>query len=79
MRWFVGEAVLALEFIRDSFAQFGNARSRRVFSESGGERFGAGVFDVLRRVKIRFARAETNDIFTCCLHGFGLGINDERE
>ena len=79
LRRLVGEAVLALEFGGDGLAQFGNAAAGRVFGEPGGERLGGGVLDVLRRVEIRFARAETDDILAGGFHGLGLGINGQSE
>ena len=51
----------------------------RVFGEPGGERLGGGVLDVLRRVEIRFARAEADDVLARGLHRLGLGINGQRE
>ena len=53
--------------------------ARRVFGEPGGERLGGGVLDVLRRVEVRFARAEADDVLAGGLHGLGLGVNGERE
>ena len=60
-------------------AQFRNAAAGRVFGKTGGERLGGGVLDVLRRVEIRFARAEADDVFAGGLHGLGLGVNGERQ
>ncbi len=45
----------------------------------GGERLGGGVFDVLRRVEIRFARAEADDVLARGFHRLGLGVNGQRE
>src|SRR5581483_9535436 len=77
LRWLVGQAVLPFEFVGDGFAQFRDAAAGGIFGEPGGERFGGGVFDMLRRVEIGFARAETDDVFARGFHGFGLGINGE--
>ena len=55
----------------------GNAAAGRVFGETGGERLGAGVLDVLRRVKIRLAGAETDDILAGGFHRLGFGVNGE--
>ena len=79
LRWLVSEAVLALEFVGDGLAQFRDAAGRRVFGEPGGERLGGGVLDVLRRVEIRFAGAEADDVLARGLHGLGLGVNGEGE
>ena len=51
----------------------------RVFGEPGGERLGAGVLDVLRRVEVRLARAEPHDILAGGLHGLGFGVDCQRE
>ena len=79
LTWLVGEAVIAREFIGDGLAQFRNAARGRVFGETIGECFGAGVFDVLRRVEVRLTGAEADDILAGGFHGFGLGINGERK
>jgi hypothetical protein len=60
-------------------AQFRDAAAGRVFGEPGGERLGGGVLDVLRRVEIRFARAEADHVFAGGFHGLGLGVNGESE
>jgi hypothetical protein len=52
---------------------------RGVFGEAGGQRLGGGVLDVLRRVEVRFAGAESDDVLAGGLHGFGLGINGQGE
>ena len=79
LRRLVSEAVLAFEFVGDGLAQFRDAAAGRVFGEPGGERLGGGVLDELRRVEIRFARAEPDDVLARGLHGLGLGVNGERE
>ena len=79
-RWLVAQAIVAFEFVRHGLAQFRNARRRSVFLvKPFGQRLVAGVLDVLRRVKIRFANAETNDILTIGLHLFGLRINGQGQ
>src|ERR1035441_4240869 len=75
----VSQSVLALEFGGDGLAQFGDAAAGSVFGEPGGERLGGGVLDMLRRVEIRFARAEPDDVLARGLHGLGLGVNGQRE
>ena len=79
LRRLVSEAVFALELVSDGLAQFRDAAGWRVFCEPGGERLGGGVLDVLRRVEIRFAGAETHNVLACGLHGLGLRVNGEGE
>src|SRR6185312_183946 len=75
----VGEPVFFFVLVGDGLAQFGDAGGGRVFRETVGERLGGGVFDVLRRIKIRFTRAEADDVFTGGLHRLGLGIDSQCE
>jgi len=79
LRGLVGEAVFLFVFVGDGLAQFGNAGGGRVFGETVRERLGGGILDVLWRVKIRFARAEADDVFPGGLHGLGLRVNRECE
>ncbi len=67
-RGLVGEAVLALVLVGDGRAQFGDAGGGGVFGEAGGQRLGAGVLDVLRRVEVRLAGAEADDVQAVGLH-----------
>jgi hypothetical protein len=79
LRRFVGETVIFFELGGNGFAQFGDAAARRVFGEPGGKRLGGGILDVLRRIEIGFARAETDDVLAGSLHRLGLGINGQGE
>src|SRR5213592_4709998 len=79
LRGFVGQAVLAFEFVGNRLAQFGNAAARGVFGEPFVERLDRGVFDVLRRVEIRLARAETDDVLALGLHLLGLGVDGQSQ
>ena len=79
LRGLVGEAVLALVFVGDGCAQFGDAGGGGVFGEAGGQRLGAGVFDVLRGVEVRLAGAEADDVQAVGLHLLGLGVNGQSE
>ena len=79
LRWLVSQSVLAQKFGSDGFAQFRDAAARRVFREPIGQRFRGGILDVLRRVEIRFARAEADHVFTGGLHRLGLGINRQSQ
>ncbi len=76
---FVIQAVLALELVRHRLPQLGRPAAGRVFGEPGRQRGHRGILDVLRRVEIRFARAETDDILALGLEGFGLGINGQGQ
>src|SRR5206468_11954369 len=79
LRWFVGQAVLAFEFVGNRLAQFRNAAARRVFGESFVQRLDRGVFDVLLRVEIRFARSEADDVLAFGLHLLGLGVDGQSQ
>src|SRR5207247_11475631 len=79
LRRFVGQPVLALELVGDGLAKFGDAAARRVFGEAVGERLDGGVFDVLRRVKVRLACAEADDIQALGLHLLGFGVDGQRQ
>ena len=57
------ETVVALEFRDDRLLQRRGAADRRVFGEALVDRVDGRIFDVLRRIEIRFARAQTDESF----------------
>ncbi len=75
----VGQAVLALELVGDGLAQFGDAAARGVFGEPGLERLDRGILDVLRSIKIRFARAEPDDVLSLGLPLLGLRVDGQGQ
>ncbi len=79
LRRLVSQAVLPLEFVGDRLAQFGDAGGGSVFGEAVGQRLGAGIFDMLRRVEVRLARPEAYDILSLGLHLLGLRVNGKRQ
>ena len=50
---------------------------RRVFGVARRQRADGGVLDVLRRVEVRLAGAEADDVFAFGLEGIGLGGDRE--
>ena len=58
----VVEAVLAPEFCRDRLAQGRNAEHRRIFCLAALDRLDRRVLDVVRRVEIRLADRQRNDV-----------------
>ena len=62
------EVIVFFEFLRDLFAQFEQSRRGRIFGKSLIERRFRRVDDVLRRVEIGLARAETDDRFSFRFH-----------
>ena len=76
---FVGQAIFAFEFVGNRLAQFGNAAARGVFGEPFVQRFDRSVFDMLRRVEIRFTRAEADDVLAFGLHLLGLGVDGQSQ
>ena len=79
LRGLVAQPVFALEFVGNGLAQLRNAAGRRVLGESVVERLDGGVLDMLRRVKVRLARAEADHILSLRLHLLGLGINGQSQ
>ena len=62
LRRLVVEAVLALEFLGDRFAQRRDAGNRRIFRLAALDRFDRGLLDIVRRVEIGLAGLKRNDI-----------------
>src|SRR5699024_6457310 len=62
------EVVVALELGDDGLAQAGRAGHRRVFRLAGVERLLGRVLDVFRRVEIRFAGAQADDVVAGGFH-----------
>src|SRR5688572_29346814 len=79
LRGLVGDVVVALEFVRDRLAQFGNAAAGSVFGEAFVERFDGGFLDVERGIEIRLARAETDHVLSLGFHLLGLRIDGQSE
>ena len=75
----VTQAVLPLEFVGDGLPQFRNSTARRVFGETVGQGLDRGFLDVLWRVEIRLARAETDHILAFRLHLFGFGVDGQGQ
>ena len=62
LAWLVLDAVVALELVGDSLAQFGDAATWRVLGEAVGQRLRGGIFNVLRRVEVRLTGAKADDV-----------------
>lgn len=75
----IGEAIVALEFVSDGLAEFGNAAAGGVLGEAVIDGFDGGVLDVLGGIEIGFARAEANDVLTLGFHLLGLGVDGQGE
>src|SRR5205085_11730817 len=75
----ITELVIGLELVRDRLAQLRETRARRVFRESRFERGDRRLLDVLRRIEIRFARAEAADIDAFGFHRFRFAVDRESE
>ena len=65
---FVAGAELTLVEIDNGLLQFPRAGGRRVLGLAGAHRFDGGVFNILRRVKVRLAGAEIDDVNSGCAH-----------
>jgi len=79
LAWLVLDAVVALELVGDSLAQFRDAAARRVLGEAVGQRLRGGVLDVLRRVEVRLTGAEADDILALGAQFLGLGRDGQRQ
>ncbi len=73
------ELVVGRQFFGNRLTQFRNARARRIFRKAGFQRGDRCRFDVLRRIEIRFARAETADIDSLGFHRFRFAVDRKRE
>ena len=74
----VVKVILTLEFGNNGVFQAGSTADRGIFGEplvNGGDR---RILDVLRRVEIRLARAEPDDILAFCLESGRARGNGER-
>ena len=73
----VGQAILAREFRADGFLQFRHAIGRRVFCLAIADRLDGRVLDIVGRIEIRLACAQTNHVmaFTFQLIGFRCNGN----
>ena len=69
----VGEVVLALELGADRLLQLRDAIGGRVFGLAIANRLDGGVLDIVRRVKVRLARAKTNHVMSGPFQLIGLG------
>ena len=78
LRGIVGQPVVALKLVGNGLLQLGNAGRGRVFCEAFIERLLGGVLDVVGRVEVRFAGAESDDVLAFSLEAFGLGADGER-
>src|SRR2546430_16658544 len=60
-------------------AQFRNSGARRVFREARLQRFDRSLLDMLGRIEIRFARAETAHVDSLRFHRFRFAVDRKRE
>ena len=75
----VFEPVVTCEFATDGFLKLDDTRARcGIFGEALRDSADASILDILRGIKIRFARRQSNDIAAIGPHRCGLGRNLHR-
>src|SRR5437867_12379163 len=70
---------MSIEVFGECLPQSRVAEAGCVFGKAGLQSIDSGFFDVLGRVKIRFACAETAHVNAFSLHRFGFAIDRESE
>ena len=75
----VVDVVVGGVFLADRGAQLGQSGARRVFGETFLQRLDRRLFDVLRRIEVGLAGAESADIDALGAHGLGFAVDGEGE
>ena len=73
------QVVIGSKLLRNRLTQFRDASAGRVFGKAGLQRLDRGLFYVLGCIEVRFACAETADIYALGFHGFGFAIDRESK
>ena len=75
----IAQFIIGGQLFGDGLTQLGNAGTRRVFGETGIQRFDTSGLDVLGRVEIGFARSESADVQPLCFHRLGFAVDRKGE
>ena len=77
LRGLVTQTVFALELVGNGLAQLRDAAGGSVLGKPVVERLDGRIFDVFRRIEVRFAGAEPDHVLSVGLHLFGLRVNGQ--
>ncbi len=61
---FVVQAVFTLELVDHGLFETGSAVHRGILGFTGVDRLNGGLFDMIRRIEVRLARTQSNDVLT---------------
>mgnify|MGYP006899729191 CR=1 FL=1 len=67
--WLICDAVFPSEFVGNGAAQFHKAKVRRVMNSALLQRLASRLFDIVRRIEVRTADLEVDDLLARPLHG----------